>query len=114
MKFLLVIIVFCGMGYVIYTQRAEKEALTNDLNSSREQLVELQKKYDALQRTQVRRPAATSMGGGTAVSSNPQQAAQPAESVPQSPQPAAGAWMQDPGHASPLGTPPPFRKNGLH
>ena len=108
MKILLVLLLVCGLGYVIYTQHIEKEALKTDLTSSREQLDELQKKYDTLQKSIQRHPVAQ-MGNSTALSSTPQPATQP---VTPAPKQSSGSWLNDPNHISPLGTPPPLRRNG--
>ena len=120
MKFLLTFILVCCTGYVIFNQHVENKALTDELNSTKaeldstnEKLVELQKKFDALQRVAAQRPAYPSTPGqprnASPTAGTSQQTAPPAGPAPT---PQSGAWMWDPNRVSPLGPSHSLGKGG--
>jgi hypothetical protein len=95
MKYLMVLLLVGAMGFSVYKQHEENTALKAELNSSRQQVAVLQKKIDGMM--QARRGYPT-----------PGLSAQPAG---QGQTPPSGAWMRDPNHVSPLGTPSGLGKN---
>ena len=105
MKYLLILVLISAMAFVINKQRVEILGLKGDLNSSNEQVGDLQKKNAALQQALARHPW---QAGVSAL--NPQQAQQNSPSAQQQQQQQSGSWMWDAAHRahSGLGTPSPL------